>query len=176
MVCQCRNALRRQSSKNAGSFFLSDIARTTPSSSPGGKLSDSMSVTKPWRYFWPMSASTSCDLLDTIEFQFSLRARSRRVAPNFESQVGDAHRGRIEAGQLTQRHILQSAANRGIDPLPRAADPTLPLDAALARGAAAFGDGDRALEHVENLSRGDLFRISCQTIPPPRAARGNHQP
>src|ERR1022692_4027958 len=171
MVCQCRNAFKRQSSKNAGSFFLSDIARTTSSSSPGGKLSDSISVTKPCRYFWLMSASTSCDLLDTIEFRFRFRARSRRVASNFPGQSRDAHRGRIEPGQLAQRHILQSAANRSIDPLPRAADSTLALDAALARGAAAFGNGDGAFERIENLRCRDLLRISCKTISAQRAAR-----
>ena len=42
-----------------------EIAATTPSSSPGGRLSDSISVMKPCRYFCASRASTSWDLLDT---------------------------------------------------------------------------------------------------------------
>ncbi len=73
-----------------------------------------------------------------------------------------------------QRHVLQRAANRGIDPLPRAADAAQTLDAALARGAAAFGDGDRTFEHIENLRRGNLLGISREPIAALRTARGNH--
>src|SRR5208283_3193681 len=148
MVCQCRNAFRRQSSRNCGSFFFSDIARTTPSSSPGGKLSDSISVTKPWRYFWPISASTSCDLLDTISsfrcvaprFDGPSRRRSKRGAAYVQRQVRYAHNRRIESSKLLQRHIFQCLADGGVDALPRAADAAHALDTALARGAAAFGD------------------------------------
>ena len=47
MVSQCRSAFRRHSSRKAGSPFLREMSRTTSSSSPGGTVSESMSVTKP---------------------------------------------------------------------------------------------------------------------------------
>src|SRR5690242_4257895 len=50
MVCQCRKALRRHSSRKGGSFFLEEISRTVSSVNPGGALSDSTSVTKPYLY------------------------------------------------------------------------------------------------------------------------------
>ena len=74
---------------------------------------------------------------------------------------GEARHGaspaRVESRELVQRHILERAANGGIDALPGAADAALALDAALAGGAAAFRDRDRALEHVEDLRRRDLL-------------------
>ena len=63
--------------------------------------------------------------------------------------------GGIEARELVQRYIVQGAPYGGVDALPAAADAALALYAATAGGAAAFRDGDRALEHVENLRRGD---------------------
>ena len=48
IVTQCRKALRRHSSMNAGSRFLAEITRMTSSLSPAGTLSDSMSVMKPY--------------------------------------------------------------------------------------------------------------------------------
>ena len=47
IVSQWRWAARRQSVIQAGSPLRAEIARTTPSSSPGGKISVAMSVTKP---------------------------------------------------------------------------------------------------------------------------------
>src|SRR5262245_27408710 len=47
---QRRYALSRHSTMNSGSFFLAAIARTTSSLSPGGSVSDSMSVTNPASY------------------------------------------------------------------------------------------------------------------------------
>src|SRR5579862_8927529 len=104
IVCQCLNAFRRQSSRNFGSFFLSEIARTTLSSSPGGRLSDSISVTKPCRYFCPRIDSTSCCLLDTMEFQ---------GIADVEAQAGCARRRGVEARQLLQGDIVERAADRG---------------------------------------------------------------
>jgi hypothetical protein len=45
---QARNAASRHSSSHAGSPFLAEMKRTVSSSRPGGALSDSMSVTKPY--------------------------------------------------------------------------------------------------------------------------------
>src|SRR2546425_2424192 len=47
---QLRYALRRHSSIHAGSPFLAEISRITSSFKPGGTISDSMSVTKPYLY------------------------------------------------------------------------------------------------------------------------------
>ncbi len=57
--------------------------------------------------------------------------------------------------------------------LPRAADAAEPLDAALTGGAAALRDGDRTLEDIENLRRGDLVGTAREAVPALRAARGN---
>ena len=44
---------------NAGSRLISDTRATTSSSSPGGRVSDSMSVTNPCSYSRPMRDSMS---------------------------------------------------------------------------------------------------------------------
>src|SRR6476619_6975243 len=59
MFCQARNAFRRNSSSHSGSFFFAEIARTTSSLRPGGSVSDSMSVTKPYLY----SRVASCSMV-----------------------------------------------------------------------------------------------------------------
>ena len=48
MVCQTRNAFRRQSSSHSGSPFLAEMMRMMSSFSPGGTASASMSVTNPY--------------------------------------------------------------------------------------------------------------------------------
>src|SRR6185437_10065254 len=73
--------------------------------------------------------------------------------------------------QFAQRHLFQRAADGRIDPLPGAADAALPLDAAVTRCAAAFGDGDRALEDIEDLRGGDQFGTAGQTVSALRAER-----
>src|ERR1700679_2566062 len=169
MVCQCRKAVSRQSSKICGSCFFFDMAATTFSSSPGGRASDSISVMKPCRYFWARRASTSWGLLDTrgsswrcvavralfavralkmgTVFRYSPLSHLRRHA-NFRRQVGDPQGGGVQSRQLPEGYLLQRTADGGVHPLPRAPDAALALDSALARGAAAFGDGNRPLEHV----------------------------
>src|SRR5882724_11307953 len=184
MVSQCRNAFNRQSSKNCGSCFFLDMAATTSSSSPGGKLSDSMSVMKPCRYFCARRASTSWDLLDTkisscrYASVVTKWGRFPGIHPgihaNFRRQVGDAQGRGVQTGQLAQRDLFQCPADGRVHPLPCCADSALALDAAMARRAAAFGDRDRSLEYVENLRGGNLFRSSRQTISALRTARGNH--
>ena len=52
MVNQWRYAFKRHSVIHSGSFFLAERARTTSSFRPGGKVSASMSVTKPYLYSW----------------------------------------------------------------------------------------------------------------------------
>src|SRR5271155_853790 len=101
-----------------------------------------MSVTKPCRYFCPSRASTSCGLLDTMEFQ---------GVAYVEAQGRCTRRSRIEARQLLQSHIIECAADGRVDALPGASNSALTLDAALTRGARALGDRDRTLKHVENL-------------------------
>src|SRR3989442_2315994 len=49
---QLRYALSRQSSIHAGSPFFSEMSRMTSSLKPGGTVSDSISVTKPYLYGW----------------------------------------------------------------------------------------------------------------------------
>src|SRR5215212_12024198 len=51
MVSQRRKASRRHSSIQAGSFFLAEMKRTVSSDSPLGALSDSISVSNPYRYW-----------------------------------------------------------------------------------------------------------------------------
>src|SRR6476661_4049262 len=57
MVCQRRNALRRQSSSHCGSPFLFEMKRTVSSERPGGSVSVSISVLKPYWYSRLTSAS-----------------------------------------------------------------------------------------------------------------------
>src|SRR5580692_9747780 len=51
MVSQRRYASRRHSSIQAGSFFFAEINRTVSSDRPLGALSDSISVSNPYRYW-----------------------------------------------------------------------------------------------------------------------------
>jgi hypothetical protein len=71
---------------------------------------------------------------------------------------------------LIERHILERAADRRIDPLPRSADLAEPLDAALACGPAALGDRDRTFEDVENLRRRDFFGLAREPVAALRTA------
>src|SRR6202140_1619989 len=158
MVCQWRNAFSRQSSRNCGSCFFLDMAATTPSSSPGGRLSDSISVMKPCRYFCARRALTSWGLLDTrisrcryasvVDKWGRFPGIHKRLDAYFRRQVGDAQGSCVQTRQLAQRDLFQGAADGGVHALPCAADTALAFDAALARRAAAFGDRDRSLEHV----------------------------
>src|SRR5688572_22256685 len=59
IVFQCLNALSRQSSSHCGSSFLAEMNRTVSSDSPGGTVSDSMSVSKPYWYSRLASVSIS---------------------------------------------------------------------------------------------------------------------
>ena len=92
------------------------------------------------------------------------RARERRE-PNL---------GRIQSGELMQGHIIQRAADGGIHPLPAGADTALTLDAAPARCAAAFGDGDGPLEYIQDLGRRDILRPARELVAAVGAARRDH--
>ena len=72
MFCQARNAFRRNSSSHSGSLFFAEIARTTSSLRPGGSVSDSMSVTKPYLY----SRVASCSMV-SVEVVISARSACR---------------------------------------------------------------------------------------------------
>ena len=48
IVCQKRKAFSRHSRSHSGSCFLAEISRMMSSFSPGGILSSSTSVTKPY--------------------------------------------------------------------------------------------------------------------------------
>src|SRR5258708_37442163 len=89
--------------------------------------------------------------------------RISRVHANFRRQIGDTHARGIQARQLMQGDVFQSAPNRGIDALPGGANAAQSLDPALAGSPAAFGNGDRPLEYIEDL-RGSNF------VGPPREA------
>ena len=56
---QRRYALRRHSSRKAGSIFLAEIQRTTSSFKPGGAVSASISVTQPYLYSWSAADRSS---------------------------------------------------------------------------------------------------------------------
>src|SRR6266853_1324184 len=73
-----------------------------------------------------------------------------------------------------QRHIIERPADGGIDPLPAGADTALTLNAAAARCAAAFGDGDGPLEYIQDLGRRDILRPARELVAAVGAARGDH--
>src|SRR5438093_13598345 len=62
----CREALRRQSSMNRGSFFFAEIRRTMSSFSPRGAVSASMSVTNPYLYSRFARASIVLEFVSTV--------------------------------------------------------------------------------------------------------------
>ena len=77
----------------------------------------------------------------------------------------------LEPREFPQRHIVERAPYGGVDPLPSAAHPALPLDAAAAGGAAAFRDRDGSLEHVEDLGRRDLLGAPREEMTSPARCR-----
>ena len=93
---------------------------------------------------------------------------------DFGCEIREAQVGGIEPSQLMQGDVIEGAANGGIHSLPRAADATLPLDAAPARRTATFGDGDRSFEDIENLRRGNLLGSPREPISALRTPRGDH--
>src|SRR5262245_21220360 len=97
---------------NSGSCFLREIVRITSSSRPGGTVSDSMSVTKPCRYFCPTSASrvgSFCGLLAMriSTGSFGVGARDAR-----ERDARD--RDALGTCELGQRHVVERAADGGV--------------------------------------------------------------
>src|SRR5208337_66779 len=104
----------------------------------------------------------------------SLKAPSRCGAAKIQRENRRPRCGGIETRKLPQRHILERAPDGGVDALPCAAHTAQTLDAALTRSTAAFGDGDRAFEGVQNLRRGDELRIAREPIATLRTARGNY--
>jgi hypothetical protein len=89
----------------------------------------------------------------------------RGIDANFRGQLRHAHRRGIQARQLMQGHVLERAADRRVHPLPRPTDAAQTFDPALAGRAAAFGDGDRPFEDVENLRRRDFIRAPARCKP-----------
>src|SRR6188508_2784027 len=81
IVCQRRNALRRQSSSHSGSFFLAEMIRTVSSESPAAIVSDSMSVSKPAWY--SLLISDSIELLIGCCRSDVLVVQSRRCDSRF---------------------------------------------------------------------------------------------
>src|SRR3954469_19394151 len=57
MPCHALSALRRHSSIHSGSRFFSEMALTTSSFNPGGNVSASIRVSKPYLYSWVASCS-----------------------------------------------------------------------------------------------------------------------
>jgi len=148
------NAFSRQSSKNCGSCFFLDMAATTPSSSPGGRLSDSISVMKPCRYFCARRASTSWVLVDTgisschyasVKLKWGSLCRYSAEAGREFPDARSATRRKLRPAPANWRKVTSSSARRMAAFTRCHAAPTRhwPLDAALARRAAAFGDCDR---------------------------------
>ena len=91
---------------NCGSPFLREMSRITSSSRPGGTVSDSMSVTKPWRYFWATSASRSCCEVDMRVSSDPARAFDRD-RPNYGRQFGAPHGDGFLAAQLSERQRVE---------------------------------------------------------------------
>src|SRR5258708_33643029 len=73
-----------------------------------------------------------------------------------------------------QVNIIERPADGGIHPLPAGAATALTLDAAPARCAAAFGDGDGPLEYIQDLGRRDILRPSRELVAAVGAARRDH--
>src|SRR5262245_13873711 len=157
---------------NSGSPLRREIARITSSSMPGGSVSDSMSVTKPWRYFCPTSASRSCGLLD---MSGSMGCPPAAGAAQLTRKVGHAHGATFETRKLCQGDVAQGAPDRGIHTLPGAPHAAEMLDATLTGAAAALGYGDRTLERVQDRRGTDRPRGARELIPATGAARRGHQ-
>src|SRR5438309_1532309 len=101
IVCQCRNALSRQSSMNGGSSFLAEITRMTSSLSPLGTDSASMSVTKP--HWYSRLASSSRVLLSVLMISHLPDFRSLQ---DFGSLLPVHHRQRNDPTcHLAQRRL-----------------------------------------------------------------------
>src|SRR5487761_547450 len=140
---------------NAGSFFLAEISRITSSFSPGGTVSDSISVMKPWRYsprtsfstFWG-SVATWIPLLCIAALQAGERY------PHFHGW----HYRRRRARKLGQGHGFQGIANGETDALPVVAHAAHRLDAATVMAQTALGNGHRSLDGVNDLHGGNQFR------------------
>src|SRR5262245_608697 len=124
-----RSARSRHSSSHAGSFFLAEISRTIPSSSPGGIDSLSISVTNPYSYSRVRSRSSAASF-DWAMAHLSTRARAglepgrgggSRLEPSQRDRAGVA-RGLLR--QVGERDLRERPPHRGVDPLPRLAHVT----------------------------------------------------
>src|ERR1700710_602374 len=73
MVSQRRYASRRHSSIQAGSFFFAEMKRTVSSDRPFGALSDSISVSNPYRYWSPSIRRTPSTVSFTPAYPSSAR-------------------------------------------------------------------------------------------------------
>src|SRR5262245_25303388 len=163
----------------SGSFFLREMSRMTSSSSPGGSVSDSMSVTKPCRYFCPTSASRSCGLVDIVSLRRKWgrsRASRRAWRPQFRPQVRHRYTSGLEPGELCERDVVQGAPDGPVDALPRVADPADVFDAAVAVLAAALGDRDRPFQGIEYRGRTDSRRRPGQVVAPVSSACRGDEP
>src|SRR5512135_50643 len=155
---------------NWGSPFLREISRITSSSRPGGTVSDSMSVTKPWRYFCATSASRSCCCVD-----MPFTSESARAAHGHRAD----HRGELWtpdgdgflASQLGERQLVERTAEGGVDALPSRARAAYRLEVAGTVVAAALRDGDRSLDRVDDLRCADAGGRAGELVAAVRAAR-----
>src|SRR5512134_1424764 len=107
---------------NSGSRFLREMIVTTSSSSPGGSVSDSTSVTKPCRYFCATSASRSVCGLDMMMRYLCLEpagtARRRGDGAHGRGKMRTPDGDGFLACQLRQRDLVERAADRAVDALP----------------------------------------------------------
>src|SRR5688572_33171319 len=87
---QARYDFSRNSSIHSGSPFFAEIARTTSSLRPGGKVSDSRMVSKPYLYSRVASCSMVSSEVDIIFCVFSFF--HSRGAPPPRACLSDAQR------------------------------------------------------------------------------------
>src|SRR5215212_9648570 len=97
ILSQPRYALSRHSSNHSGSPFLAEIRRMMSSFSPLGAASASISVTKPYLYSLPTSASTD----ELIRFPLTV-VRQPLPPEQVRPPVLLLHHGRMQSGPGTR--------------------------------------------------------------------------
>src|SRR5688572_20652612 len=118
-VRQWRYALRRHSRSHSGSPFFAEMRRTTSSSSPCGIASDSMSVTKPWRYACParsrMSLLVSCSVVTSS-------SPSAGCGDAGASEIEDDARRGVVGDHVGEAHARERVDDHAVELLPAVVD------------------------------------------------------
>src|SRR5262245_37240295 len=132
------------------------MSRMMSSLRPFGIFSSSMAVTKPYWYSCPASFSIGLSFLSVLSVLPG--GGEARAAFPFHGRGLE----RDGMGHLGQRDPVERLLHHPVDLHPVALHDARLLDAAVARGSAAVGHADRALEGADDLRHGDPVRLARQ--------------